>query len=220
MINIGQFPFIIIIQTITFLVLLSAFLLFLLRSKNKQLKELIPTTKGHGDVSSDASIEHYLTAEIKLTQSRFDMFYKEDDLQESEFSEPDWLLLRKNFLALEKEQLSSAERDDDFWVNIGANLKSLLSSSNLVKRIKLKEAQEDEEDERKEMKLLLKSQYDDFDDLYLKLEGEKSEAEVAELKEKMKSIIRSHTELSHCLHILEDENMFLREQIQGLLKEG
>lgn len=213
MINIGQVPFIIIIQTIIFLIILSAFLLFLLRIKNKQLKKLMPVAKDHVDASSDASTEHYLTAE-----SRFDMFYKEDDLQESEFAEPDWLLLRKNYLDLEKTLLSSAEREDDFWVNIGDKLKSLLSSSHLVKRIKLKEVQEDEEDEIKELKSLLKSQYDDFDDLYLKLEGEKSETEVAELKQKMKDIIRSHTELSHCLYILEDENMFLRDQIQGLLK--
>lgn len=218
MINIGQVPFIIIIQTIIFLIILSVFLLFLLRIKNKQLKKLMPVAKDHVDASSDASTEHYLTAEIKLTQSRFDMFYKEDDLQESEFAEPDWLLLRKNYLDLEKTLLSSAEREDDFWVSIGDKLKSILSSCHLVKRIKLKEVQEDEEDEVKELKSLLKSQYDDFDDLYLKLEGEKSEAEVAELKQKMKDIIRSHTELSHCLYILEDENMFLRDQIQGLLK--
>ena len=180
----------------------------------------MPVAKEHGDVSSDASTEHYLTAEIKLTQSRFDMFYKEDALNESEFAEPDWLLLRKNYLDLEKTLLSSAEREDDFWVNIGDKLKSLLSSSHLVKRIKLKEVQEDEEDEIKEMKSLLKSQYDDFDDLYLKLEGEKSEAEVAELKEKLNSIIRSHTELSQCVFILEDENKFLREQISSLLKSA
>ena len=180
----------------------------------------MPVAKEHADVSSDASTEHYLTAEIKLTQSRFDMFYKEDDLNESEFAEPDWLLLRKNYLDLEKTLLSSAEREDDFWVNIGDKLKSLLSSSHLVKRIKLKEVQEDEEDEIKEMKSLLKSQYDDFDDLYLKLEGEKSEAEVVELKEKLNSIIRSHTELSQCVFILEDENKFLREQISSLLKSA
>lgn len=68
------------------------------------------------------------------------------------------------------------------------------------------------------MKSLLKSQYDDFDDLYLKLEDEKSETEVAELKKKLNSIIRSHTELSQCVFVLEDENKFLREQISSLLK--
>lgn len=104
----------------------------------------MPVAKEHADACSDASLEHYLTTEIKLTQSRLDMFDKENDLQESEFAESDWLLLRKNYLDLEKELLSSAEREDDFWINIGDKLKSLLSSCHLVKRIKLKKVQEDE----------------------------------------------------------------------------
>jgi len=217
MISIGEISFIIIIQLIILLVMLAVFLLFLLRSKNKKIRALMLASNSHNEVSPSASLEHYMTTEIKLTTARFDLFYKDDDLQSEVFAEPDWLILRKNFLEIEKELLVSDEREDAFWLEIGKKLKKLLSNTNLVKRIKTKEVQDDDEDELKEMKLLLKSQYDEFDNLYLELEGDKSEAEVKELKEKLTSIIRSHTELSHCIYILEDENLFLRDQIKEIL---
>ncbi|MCW8899547.1 MAG: hypothetical protein OQK75_06835 [Gammaproteobacteria bacterium] len=218
MITLGQISFVVIIQTIIFLLMLSVFLFFLVRSKNKQIKKLKHASKGEEEHVSASSIEHYLVAEIKLTQSRFDLFYKEEDVHDGILAEPDWLLLRKTFLDMEKEFLSSRERDDAFWVGLGDKLKKVLSNSHLVKRIKLKDVHEDDDDEIKEMKNLLKSQYDTFDDLCLKLEGEKSAAEIAELKEKLNIIIRSHTELSQCIYVLEDENKFLRDQISSLLK--
>ena len=215
MISLSQISFIIIIQTIIFLLMLSGILVFLLRSKNKQIKK---SSKGEGNHSSISSVEHYFTTEIKLTQNRFDLFYKDEDFQEGVLAEPDWLRLRKNFLEMEKEILSSTDREDAFWVELGKKLKKLLSISLLVKRIKVKDIDEDDEDEIKEMKALLKSQHDDFDDILLALEGEKGAEEIAKLKEKLNSIVRSHTELSQCIFILEDENKFLRDQISSLLK--
>ena len=118
---------------------------------------------------------------------------------------------------MEKELLASKEREDPFWVGLGEKLKGILNQRHLVKRLKLKKIEDDDEEEVKEMKALLKSQYDTFDELYLELEGAKSAAEITELKEKLNTIIRSHTELSHCIYILEDENLFLRNQIKGLV---
>jgi hypothetical protein len=217
-ISLGQVSFVVIVQTIIFLVILSAFLMFLLRAKNKELKKLKLASGKNDDISAESSVEHYLTTEIKLTQSRFDLFYKEEDIQDGILSEADWLLLRKSYLDIEKDNLSSTEREDPFWVGLGEKLKKILNECHLVKRLKLKEVEEDDDDEIKEMKTLLKSQYDTFDDLYLKLEGAKNETEIAELKEKLNTIIRSHTELSQCIYVLEDENKFLREQISSLLK--
>jgi len=68
------------------------------------------------------------------------------------------------------------------------------------------------------MKVLLKSQYDDFDSIFAGLEGAKNEAEISELKDKLQGVIRSHTELAHCIYILEDENIFLRKQVNELLQ--
>ena len=169
-------------------------------------------------VSPIVSVEHYLTTEIKLTDGRFDLLYPNDDLQGEMFVEPDRLKLRKNFLEMEKELLNHNEREDVFWFDLNKKIEQLLGDSNLVKRLKIKAVSEDDEDEQKEMKMLLKSQYDHFDDIFAGLDGAKSEAEISELKDKLLAVIRSHTELAHCVYILEDENVFLRNQIQGLLK--
>ena len=196
--------------------MLSLILLFVLRSKNKKIKALL-NNKGGEEGSDSGSIELYLTAESKLTKGRFDLFYQNDDLISEVFTEPDWLILRKNYLEMEKELLASTEREDGFWLELGHKFKKIMSDSLLVKRLKVKNLEDGDEDEIKELKTLLKSQHDEFDELALELEGDKSAAEVAALKEKLTSIVRSHTELSHCLYMLEDENMFLRDQIKSLL---
>lgn len=218
MISISSVTFIIIVQAIIFLTILSTFLFFLLRLKNKKIKGLSNVVTEYKEKSPLASVEYYLMAEIKLLEGRFGLLFTDEDLLKENFGEADWLSLRKNFLMIEKELLTEQDRLDVLWEDIGDKFKSTLNNHNLVKRIKAKEIEEDDEEDIKEMKALLKSQYDDFDGLYLELEGSKTEAEVSELKEKLKSIIRSHTELSHCIYILEDENLFLRDQIKELTK--
>ena len=202
--------------------MLSGILFFLLRAKNKKLSTLqaAASIESEEKVESPlASVEYYITAELKLSQSRFDMLFKEEDLLESEFGEPDWITLRTGYLEIERTLLTSSNRMDDFWLYLGDKLRKLLSKNNLVKRLKIKDIDSDDEEEVREMKSLLKAQYDDFDSLSLELAGQKSEEEVKKIKEKLMNIIRSHTELSHCVHVLESENSFLRDQIHGLVSE-
>ena len=217
MVSIGGITFIIIIQLLIVFIILAAYLYFLLRFKNKKIKALSNTVSEYKEISSLASVEYYITAEIKLIEGRFGLLFSDEDLLNEEFGEADWLTLRKSFLEIEKELLTEQNRLDALWADTGDKIKSILKNNHLVKRIKVKEVNGDDEDDVKEMKVLLKSQYDDFDNLYAEMEGAKSEAEVSQLKEKLSSIIRSHTELTHCMYILEDENLFLRDQIKGLL---
>ena len=223
MISISEISLIIIIQSIIMLVILIAFLFLLLRSKNKEIKSLMLASDSQKEDEKEevdsplASVEYYLSAEIKLLESRFNLLFKEEDLLGEIFGEHDWIALRKGFLEIEKGLLINSGRVDTLWIDIGEKIKQLLDDCHLVKRIKLKEATDQDEDESKEMKQLLKSQYDEFDSLYLELEGEKNEEEVKKLKEKLTSIIRSHTELSHCVHMLDSENLFLRDQIKELI---
>ena len=218
MINVSLVSLVVIVQLIIFLILAIIVLSFLLRSKKNELNKQRHALKSYKEISPLSSVEYYFTAEIKLTESRFSQSFTNEDLKGEVFGEPDWLLLRKNFLELEKELLLSKETIDSFWVDTGNKFKSILEQSQLVKRIKIREVGDsDEKDELKEMKQLLKSQYDDFDALFLELDGEKSNVEVEGIREKLSSIMRNHTELSHCIYILEDENLFLRDQIKGLV---
>jgi hypothetical protein len=216
-VSIGGITFIIIIQLLIVFIILSAYLYFLLRLKNKKIKALSNTVSESDEVSPLASVEYYLTAEIKLIEGRFGLLFSDEDLLNEEFGEADWLTLRKGFLEIEKELLTEQNRLDALWEDTGDKVKSILKNNHLVKRMKVLEVNDDDVEVEKEMKTLLKSQYDDFDNLYAEMEGAKSEAEVSQLKEKLSSIIRSHTELTHCMYILEDENLFLRNQVKGLL---
>ena len=218
MVSIGSITLIVIAQVIIFLTILLAFLFFLLREKNKKINALFNAAKEHKEKSPLASVEYYLKAEIKLLQGRFDLLFEDDDLLKPTFGEADWLLLRKNFLEIEKELLTEENRLEVLWDDIGDKFKSTLKDHNLVKWHNVKEIQEGDEDDVKEMKTLLKSQYDEFDSLYLDLDGAKTESEVSELKEKLSNIMRSHTELTHCIYILEDETLFLHNQIKELAK--
>lgn len=219
MVSIDNIAFIIIIQTGIILILLSAFLFYLLRLKNKKIKTLSGKIKDVQTATSPlASVEFYLTAEIKLLEGRFDSLFTKEDLSGGEFTEADWLSLRKDFLEMEKMLLTEQDKLHMLWANIGDKVKTTLKNHHLVKRNHVKDINEDDEDDVKEMKTLLKSQYDDFESLYEELEGDKTKDEVANLKDKLRGIIRSHTELTHCIYVLEDENVFLRNQIKELAK--
>ena len=218
MVTMSEITFIIIIQAVILLSILVAVLLYTARLKNKKLVTLKNEVHTRPDVSPTASAEYYLTAEIKLTLNRFDLLYTEKDLADLLLAEPDWLFLRKNLLEIEKDFLSTTNREEDFWLEVGRKYKAILKSANFVKRIKVKEVTPDEEgDEREDMNILLKSQHSVFEELQSDLMGEKSEEEINQLSEKLTAVARSHTELSHCIYVLEDENTFLRNQIQSLL---
>ncbi len=217
MISLGPITIIVVIQIILLLIMLVGVLLFMLRKKSKKLNALSHQGTMQDNVSAGASVEHYLTAEIKLTQARFDLFYKADDIKTEAIAEPDWLSLRKNFLETEKELLALSDREDVFWLEIGKKIKALLKNSNLVKRV-LKEVEEGDEEEIKEMKMLLKSQQDKFEELSSLLDGEDSDTNMLELKDKLIQLARSHQELSQCMFMLEEENNFMRDQIAALLK--
>jgi len=218
MITMSEIVFIIMVQSKIILGILVVFLLYLIHIKNKKFKTLNTELQSRTEVSPTASVEHYLTAEIKLTQGRFDSLYTEKDLSALLLEEPDLLLLRQRLLEIEKDFLSATDREEDVWLEMNNKFKEILKKANLVKRIKIKEVTPDEAgDEREDMTLLLKSQHSVFEELQNDLVGEKSEAEIKELSEKLTAVARSHAELSHCIYVLEDENTFLRNQIQSLL---
>ncbi|MDH5661233.1 MAG: hypothetical protein OEY65_09565, partial [Gammaproteobacteria bacterium] len=125
MVSISGITFFIIIQTLIVFVILSAFLFFLLRSKNKKIKALANTVSEFNDVSPLASVEYYLTAEIKLIEGRFALLYSEEDLLKEYFGEADWLSLRRGFLEIEKALLKN-DNLDNFWIAIGDNFKNIL----------------------------------------------------------------------------------------------
>jgi len=216
-ISINEVSLSIIIQVIILLVFSSLILYFLWRNSVKKLKASLATAATQTETSPSASVEHYLATEIKLTESRFDLLYKNADHENVEVVEADLLTLRTHYLNLEKELLDTMEREDVFWTNLAKKLRRTLHDCHLVKRLKLKAASEDAEEEIKELRAVMEAQQGELENLLSGLENEDSELEQETLKEKLTTLSQSHKELSHCIAILEDENQFLRNQIKGLL---
>ena len=195
--DVGETTFVIMMQAIIILTLSSLFLFFLFRSIQKRLNVCMTASSHVNTGSSFTDVEHYLTAG---------------------FCEPDWLFLRKNYLELEKGFLASKEREDFFWINLGNTMKVMAENAYLAKRMKIDKPDESEEEETKELKNMMIEQNNVFEELLAEIESDNCEIKIAPLKEKLIKLSRSHTELSHCIFVLEDENIFLREQIRGLLK--
>jgi len=217
-ITLNEISLSIIIQVLILLIFSSIILYFLWRNSQKKLKTCLATTNNENEQSPSASVEHYLAAEIKLNDGRFELLYEDKDHDDIEIVEPDWLSLRSRYLELEKEFLDSIEREDEFWANLGKKLRRILQDCHLVKRLKLKAANEDAEEEIKELREVMEAQQSELDDLLSGLGSDDTELEQEALKEKLTTLSNSHKELSHCIAILEDENKFLRDQIKGLLE--
>lgn len=220
MIEVDEIAFSIIIQLIIVLALLCAIFLVLWRRAKSRLKKLSQGNESDADTnyaSPDASTESYLTTEIKITESRFEQLYANSGIESAEITEGDILLLRKYLLEFEKEQLVTKEREEDFWLNLFKSVLQIVKNLKLAKRQK-PVASDSDEDEIKELKNLLEQQVSELENAMSVLEQDQGESNEEELKKKLLSISRSHKELSHCVYLLEDENMFLRDQIQSLLQ--
>lgn len=208
MINIGEISAFLIIQTIILLACSTVIFLFLWRNSRKKLSQYKISVEDQEEVPPTVSIEHYLTTEIKLTEGRFDLLFKDEDREHTDIVEPDCLVLRKKYLELEKEILETTDREDPFWASLGKNLRRMLEDCHLVKRLKLKATKEGAEEEIQQLQSIMEAQNEELDSLLAGLNSEDDELELEALKEK----------LSHCISVLEDENGFLRKQIKGLLE--
>ena len=218
MISIGETSLIIVIETII-LLLASTIILFYLWRKNYRKYIVCMNDKNSQSHSTpQATVEHYLTTEIKLTTARFESLFTPDDHGSVEVSESDILILRKKYLEMESELLSSADRDDNFWSRFVKQLQGLLDELQLVKRMKLTAATEDAEEELFQLKKIMELQNTELEYILANIDDNELKLEIKDLKEKLVALSRSHKELSFCIITLEDENQFLRNQISGLLK--
>ncbi len=219
MIHFSESLIVILIQAIIVLSLASLGLLVALIKKHDKLKAYVRSQEAEQHSSNSVSVEHYLATEVKLTEGRSELLYKDTDLLSTEFGEADWLVLRVKFLEIEKGFSSTTDREDNFWKLLGVSLKNMLSEMKLVKRVQANDAKEEDDDEVKELKNMLKEQAADIEKLNDELSGADTEEKVEIMKDKLLKLSNSHRELSHCVMVLEDENLFLREQIRSLLAD-
>ena len=146
MLNISEFTLAVSVEIVVILLMLVSYLVYLVRVKNKEIEALKTSAKAYKGVSPASSVENYLAGEIESIASRVDALSSTKNSQSDEFSEADFLELRKSVLEIEKELLVSKNSTESFWSDMGDQIKKVLSLSYLRNSKVETEAKEKEED--------------------------------------------------------------------------
>lgn len=225
MLSISPFFFSILLELILLFAAGSIFLLIWVKKLKRRLAacstDETPLTTAEDNTQAD--LQHYINTEIKLTQGRLETLFSSRDQMEVELTEPDWLELRTQYLELEKELSTDKTREDVFWKNYGDEIRRVLTACRLVKRLRLKEISgktgaAEELEEEVEFNNILRQQADEMGKLVGKLGNTEEPPDFSQLKSELESVARRFREIYHCAFTMEDDNKFLRDQIQALLK--
>ena len=146
MLNISEFSLAVTVELVMILLMVISFLIYLVRVKNKEIAALKASVNGYKGVSPASSVENYLSAEIESIASRVDALSSTKTSQSDEFSEADFLELRKSVLEIEKELLVSKKSTENFWSDMGDKIKNVLSLGYLRNSKEETEAKDKEED--------------------------------------------------------------------------
>jgi len=219
--QIPTYAVIIFAQLFIFAIVAAVFFCFKWRQschkKNKQIEEKKNTQDKNDVIKPDAST--YLFMESKLTSGRYEelSFQDAEQLSESDHIEQIILKLRADLLVIENELAKDLDnRDEEFWLNAVAQFKQLLRDHDLFGAIRAQLTKDDDDIGLGEM---MKSQA----------------ANITQLREYITSVVKSKDiamqiglvldiiegqqhELTDCISILEDQNAFLRNQIQQLCR--
>jgi len=181
--------------------------------------ETSTNTKDKNDIiKPDAST--YLFMESKLTGGRCEelSFQDVEQLSESDHLEQIILKLRTDLLTIENELAKDLDnRDEEFWLKVVAQFKQLLRDNNLFGAIK-SQLNKDEDDDIG-LGEMMKNQAANITQLREYITGVVKNEKVATHIGLVLDIIEGQQhELTDCIFILEDQNTFLRDQIQQLCR--
>lgn len=143
MLNLSEFSLAVSVQIAMVLLMLIVYLAYLIRDKNKKIDVLKASVKDYKEVSPSFSVENYLSEEIKSIASRVDTLSSSKSSQSEDFSEADFLELRKSVLEIEKELLLNKNSAESFWTDMGDKIKNALSFNYLKKPNVEKKVEED-----------------------------------------------------------------------------
>jgi len=182
---------------------------------HKITPETVPGTHSDNIVKPDART--YLFMEAKLTEGRYETlgFQDVDELSESDLIEKTILKLRTDFLLIEHELSKNLdERDEEFWLFTIKKLTALLREHNLYGAIKAQFLDDDTG-----IRDMFVDQTANIDQLREYINNVVKEKETAMHIGLVLDIIEGRQrEMNDCLTIAEEQNDFLRNQIQQLCR--
>ena len=218
MIQISVFVFLILLQA---LVITTAVIIYLVY-RNSKLKE--QSAESESDDENDEAetsqplpyVISYLAAEMEATKQQLAAQTQEEN-QSDQASDP--IALRIEYLQLEQVWASNQERDENFWNALNDRMQELLGkfASQAQETEFISTLPMDDQDKILSQELIdnqvntikaLKEMLSMAD-----LDTEKSKS----LKDSVEQLSQTNLELTHCVAVLEDENGFLRKQVETLV---
>ncbi len=206
-----------------FLVLLQGSLLFLFgliffvakRRRNRKGKAVAETGTPAADTANDHTL--YFTMEEKSARGRYEeLGYKDAGaLTDRDREEQLILALRADLMALESNYAANQEeRSEAFWLKLYQDMQTLLDRHDLYGRLKL--TGEDENGFRK----MMQNQHQSIESLQAFAAKHIADEDARQnLENLFGSLQQQSRELGDCVTVLEDENEFLRAQIESLLRQ-
>ena len=210
---------IVLAQSLIFAIAASVAFYFLWRRAVKKLKtRKIPEAQQETPQTQDKpDARIYLGAEQQASHDHYVAIPLEDEegLSEAAITKRLLLQLREDYLALEKRYVSQpGKHKDKYWSEFVDDLRQLLVQHGLYTTINAKAHNKDDIG-------LLKTigvQKDKIDELRLSIKDNiEAEQIAAQLGEILDILQDKNGEISEGIHVLENENDFLREQVQELI---
>lgn len=220
MVSLGILPFIVILEVIVILLLLSGFLFWRVRQIRNQEDSL---QSEQGEVRSLTPFL-YLDKEAAMTRSFCESLQVNPDLEPNDLQLRSALCLRAGMLAKELELAKSptTERDQEEWKALAQHVNAVIAENGYVNQVKTEGSKiYGEESPPSEVMITQQTRTIKHLQEYLQqLLGKLGHLPLPDIDvmAKFNELERINNELSQCLAVLEDENGFLRDQIAALLK--
>ncbi len=222
MIKISLVVFLLVLQALLVSVLLAGFALLKVRKLSARLaaKRASPAPSSEPAASASSDAAHYLATELQRTRGRLDSLGGATAGAGASASATGRLALRAELLQMEAEWAGLTEYDDAAWNKLDARLHMLLvqdaaAPASPAAPPSAQSAVRDEVD----TKHLFDEQHATLELLKAGIASAVSDPDTTEsLQAQLDKLGRTARELTFCVSILEDENLFLRDQVRALLE--
>ena len=223
MVKISLVVFLLVLQLLLVSVLLAVFAMLKVRKLSTRLaaKRAAPAQPPTQATGASNDVTHYLATELQRTRGRLEGLGGATPGAGASASAAGRLALRAELLQMEAEWAGQTEHDAAAWSRLDQRLQGLLAQDAAAPMPPAPSAAPAGGSDVVETKGLFDEQHATIEQLKADIAAAVSSSDATEsLQAKLDKLGRTARELTFCVSILEDENQFLRDQVQALLREG
>lgn len=222
MVKISLVVFLLVLQLLLVAVLLAVFALFKIRQLSARLarQRAAPGASSVSIAGESKDIAQYLAVELQRARGRLENQGGATPGAGASASSAGRLALRVELLQIEEEWARHAEHDDAAWSELDERLRRLLAQDAVAPLSPAPSSATAGGSDVIETKVLFDEQHMTIEQLKADIAATGANPEATKLLQaKLDKLGRTARELTFCVSILEDENLFLRDQVQALLQQ-